>query len=224
MAEILGERGDGVEDVHAFAIAMCETCSLQELAPQLGALIRDHDVDFMTRKDAGYALISLASPAARQELLPLLQAVTDFESQQLLGLALRANWPQNVTTTQLLALLSDPVEPFHSGAYQGFLHHLELENFDAADNRVEGLKWAIQVLDYGRDSRLLRLATNIALATLEEHGIDEILSLFLDFILKAEKLFLGVFDERGSYHEERAELFRAKIASDAKFDSASSAR
>jgi hypothetical protein len=214
LKEILSERGDGVEDVHAFAIAMCETCSLQELAPHLGALIRDHDVYFMTRKNAGYALISLASPAGRQELIPLLHAGCDFESQELLGLALRANWPQNVTTTQLLALLSDPVDPYHSGAYQGFLHHLELENFDAANHRVEGLKWAILVLDYGRDSRLLRLAQNIVLASVEEHGDDEVLSLFLDFFLKAEDLYLEVFDERKSFHEEHIGLFRCALASD----------
>src|SRR5690606_38560105 len=63
-------------------------------------------------------------------------------------------------------------------------------------------------------SRLLRLATNVALASLEEHGSDDVLSLFLDFVLKAEDLYLEVFDERESYHEERSGLFRCALASD----------
>lgn len=214
LTDILDERGEGLEDVHAFAIEMSEMCSLHELAPQLGRLFRDNSVHFMTRKDAGYALISFASSSADQELLPLLKESSDFQSQELLGLALRANWPQNVTTDQLLALLSDPVEPSHYGAYQGFLHHLELMQFDAKDKRVEGVTWAIHTLEYGRDSRLLRLATNIALASIEDHGRDGVLSLFVDFVLRADELYLEVFEKRGSYNQDIINRFNSALASD----------
>jgi len=214
LKQILDERGDGLEDVHAFAIAMCETCNLQQLVPQLGNLLRADSIEFMTRTDAGYALCNLASEAAARELATFLRPCSDFEEQELLGLALRANWPSYVATPQLLELLSDPAEPYHSGAYQGFLHHLELDQFDSADDRVTGLQWAIKALEHGRDSRLLRLATNIALSSVADFNRHEVLSLFLDFVAKADELYLEVFDERESYHEEKIQQFKSMLATD----------
>jgi len=81
LRHVLQERGDGLQDVHACAIALAEAGNLEALADDIADLILDDSLPFDTRHDAGYALFRIGTEPAKKRLPSLIRNVTDHDDQ-----------------------------------------------------------------------------------------------------------------------------------------------
>lgn len=169
LSPVLRERQQGCEDVLECAVELIESWQFVSMSDDLAELMLDAQAPLHPRKAAGYALSKFGTLESRKRLLPLITGRPDDPDFDLKGLALRCNWPESLSTLELLdALTPAPVGSYH-GAYDGFLFQLDQQEFEAAGHRVEGLEWAAKVITEGRDYHpLVRIAKRIAIASLSE--------------------------------------------------------
>jgi len=141
-----------------------------------------------TRKAAAYALEEIGTPQAKRRLKPLIQGSDDDEDDDLKGLALSLNWPDNLSVDELLDALSEPRNPHYLGSYEMFFVHLAEEEFDAKGARVHGLRWAQSIIRAGHDHHShpgQNIAAQIATAALDELKVPGVLDALVDLILEA---------------------------------------
>lgn len=184
---VLLERQEGCEDVLEFAIELIESWKLVSLCDDLATLMLDASAPLESRKGAGYALTRLGTPDICVRLLPLLEAVQGDANMDLKGLALKCNWPANLSTQKLLEdLPPSPTDNYH-GAYDGFLFDLDYGGFDACDDLLAGLKWAKQFvghdLSFSSGAKIARRIAATALSRISEPGIVDALA---DLLIAAE--------------------------------------
>jgi len=213
---ILNERGEDLEDIHAFVIELVKSWQLDNLADELADLVLDAEVPMQTRTDAGYALARCGNAAAKHRLLPLIHGVEGDDREQLKGLALRCNWPDNLSTPDLLNVLSTPVNQSFLGAYEGFLYELDRQGFDAAGHPIPALKWAATILSQGRPiSVIRRVAANVALATLDALDQPAVLEQFIECLIQLDRSASGLFtDNRHETIEEKAAAWKERLQVD----------
>ncbi len=216
LRRVLNERDKGLEDVQACAIELASSWGLTALSDDLADLLLDDDVSRETRKDAGYALLQIGTDDAKHRTRPLITGANDDENEDLKGLALRCNWPDNLTTGELLEVLTPPRRQSYGGAYSGFLFDLDRRGFDAADDRIAGLRWASSVLESGgfRPS-VQRIASRIALAAIDDLDQPEICEHFVNYVVAAAKIHASPFRESGDEDtESRVNQCRDRLTQD----------
>lgn len=172
LAPVLRERGDGCEDLLEGVIELVESWSRSSMSDDLATLMLDTTAPMHPRKSAGYALANFGTAAAKRRLMPLISGAADDLDLDLKGLALRCNWPENVSVPDLLAAITPSRARNYHGAYAGFLYSLDHDGFNASGHRVQGLSWAHEFVRRGGDYEpTVRIAKSIAVAALDE--IDE---------------------------------------------------
>lgn len=168
---VLQERGADCEDVLEGAIKMVDAWELDALSEPLADLVLDPTAPLGARESAGHALSRFGTSAARARIKPLIVGSDEDPNENLKGIALRCNYPDGLSVPELLAVLTPPRRRLYGGAYFGFLHRLDSEQFDATAFRVDGLAWARSIIraDPTADSDpLVRIARRIARAAIEE--------------------------------------------------------
>jgi hypothetical protein len=187
---LLRERAPESEDVLEFAIHLVEVWELSELSDALADLVLDPSAPEDSRVAAGYALSKIGSDSAKWRLKPLIGSGGHDPDMQLHGLALRCNWPANMTVTELLGALSARARRSFTGAYGGFLLQLDSQGFQADGDRAKGLQWATSYLRRSEDyDPAVRIAKRIARAALDDLDDPVILKLLATLMLEATRRF-----------------------------------
>ena len=172
LRRVLRARGDGCDDLLECAIDLARTWKLFSLSDDLADLVLDSAAPMPIRAAAGYALRECGHQSARQRLKPLIAGLPEDQEDELKGVALRCNWPDHLSTPDLLHALTARRRPSLYGAYEGFLLELERDEFVAAGHLPAGLRWAKAQASDLRDSDVMhRIAMRIAQAAL--HQLDD---------------------------------------------------
>lgn len=180
---VLREQGEGCDDVLECAIELIDSWQLSAMSDDLADLMLDPTAPLHPRKAAGYALGKFGTVAAREKIKPLFAGSPEDENDDLKGLALRYNWPDRVTVSDLLDALGPPRTTSYHGAYDGFLLELDREAFNAEGGRIQGLKWATQNLNSrGGTSARHRIAVRIVHAAIRELDDSEIADALIDLL------------------------------------------
>lgn len=159
---ILGERRDGDEDILACAIEVVESCELSDLSEDLVSIVLDAKAALRLRRAAGYALERVGNIESKRRLKPEI-ARLEAEDRDLAGLALRCNWPNGLTTLEVLDAIKPRSRDSHFGAMDSFLLALDRAGFDASDALAAGLDWARGFLRRGENFEpAVRIAKRIA--------------------------------------------------------------
>ncbi len=189
---VLRERQAGCEDVIECAVELIESWKLSSMSDDLATLALDPKAPLQNRKAAGYALAKFGTPDACHRLLPLLAGGSEDPDFELKGLALRCNWPDRLTVPDLLnALVSSPRTNYH-GAYDGFLHELDHQGFDARGFRLQGLEWARPFSRHNREyAWTTNLVRRIAIGALDEIEVPGIAEALAEMILDAAQAHAG---------------------------------
>ena len=113
---ILRERGEGCEDVLEGAIRMVDDWKLEALSDQLADLVLDPAAPLGARHSAGYVLTRFGTSTARARLKPLIAGSADDPNEDIKGIALRCNYPENISVPELLGAMTIPHRPLYGGA------------------------------------------------------------------------------------------------------------
>jgi hypothetical protein len=141
---IRNRRGDPL--VRESAIDIAAYCRCNAVAPQLIGVFTDRDDVFRIRQRAGFALQQIADEPIRT----MLKRRTAVESLQdnmdeLKGFYLTILWPSQLSTSELLPLLTPPKRQNYSGSYKLFLFELQKKLSDSV---------LPQVLDWMREKEI----------------------------------------------------------------------
>ena len=166
---VLTARADGCDDLLECAIDLACSWKLSSLSDDLADLVLDSAAPILMRVAAGYALRECGDPTARERLKPLIAGLPEDDADELKGIALRCNWPDNMSTPDLLTVLTTRRRPSLFGAYEGFLAELDRDEFAAAGHLAAGLRWAKAQSSNLRDADVMhRIAMRIAQAALHQ--------------------------------------------------------
>ena len=166
---VLTGRGDGCDDLLECAIDFARSWKLSSLSDELADLVLDSAAPMPMRVAAGRALRDCGDPTARERLKPLIAGLPEDDEDELKGIALRCNWPDRLSTPDLLKALTARRRPSLYGAYAGFLAELDRDEFAAAGHLAAGLRWAqTQSSDLGGADAMHRIAMRIAQAALQQ--------------------------------------------------------
>jgi hypothetical protein len=186
LVPVLRERFDGCQDLLECAVELIESWCMVSMSDALADLMLDPTAPLQSRKAAGYALSKIGTPESRRRLIPLIAGSADDPEMELKGLSLQCNWPENISVPDLLAAMKPRADSNYSGAYDGFLLHLEHSGFDARGHRLQGLQWARQFARKGGDHEWTnRIAKRIAIASLDEIDQPGVAQALADLILDA---------------------------------------
>jgi hypothetical protein len=180
------------QDVLDGAIRMVDAWRLDALSEPLADLVLDSAAPIRARELAGYALMKFGHSEARARLKSLTLGSPDDPDENLKGIALHCNYPEHLSVTELLAALTPPKRRLFGGAYSGFLHRLDTEQFDASGFRADGLTWARTIIraDPTSDSDpLTRIARRIARAAITELEDPTVTSRLLTLLHEAAQMY-----------------------------------
>ena len=166
---VLTGRGNGCDDLLECAIELARSWKLSSLSDDFADLVLDSAAPLPMRVAAGYALRECGAATARERLKPLIAALPEDDADELKGIALSCNWPDHLSTPDLLKALTARRRPSLYGAYGSFLAELDREEFAAAGHLADGLHWAKEQSSELRDADVMyRIATRIAHGALHE--------------------------------------------------------
>lgn len=186
---VLSERQAGCEDVLECAIALVDLWKLASLADALATLTLDATAPFRSRVRAASVLSRVGTPEVCKRLLPLAEGTPGDEEYDLKGAALRCNWPQNLTTSNLLRVLTPTPNHSYHGIYDAFLFDLESVGFDARDDLVSGLTWAKGMVGHQAGLRSeSAIVHRMCLAALSRLSDPLILDALADLMLHADAI------------------------------------
>ena len=184
---VLRERGPESDDVLECAVELISSWSLESMSGDLADFVLDSTAPIRVRHSAGYALARFGTRDARRRLKPLIAGVAEDSNLILKGLALRCNWPDDITTPELLAALVPRTDHSHYGAYESFIHEVDHSDFDAAGFTVQGLQWAQRFVrrqagDHDPAIRIVKRIAHRAVRELGEPGVrDALVELLISF-------------------------------------------
>ena len=133
-------------DEYECLFSMIERWNLDELLEIMADIFSDKAVPLEARKSAGYLLAKKRKPEINLKILPFTTDESD-DSQDLKGIALQCNWPDNISSRSVISCLTNRKNNFYGGSYQSFLWKLYSEGFDASDCPVTGLRWARRIFE-----------------------------------------------------------------------------
>ena len=117
------------------AIDLAIACEPIELSADLSRVALDTTENPSMRHSAAFAVSRFGTKEARKALLPLASVHDDDEDQNLKGWSLAANWPENISSVEVLGLLDQQRRPNYYGGYFTFLYNLSV---GIADNLSDG--------------------------------------------------------------------------------------
>ena len=124
------------------AIDIAEACNLNELNPSLLKVALDETEDIHIRSNAVHALIETGDTETKKQLIPLATQPQELDkNDDLKGYALRALWPDILTTNDVFEFLTPPKRSNYSGGYVFFMYLLH-DSITKSD-LDSGLKWII---------------------------------------------------------------------------------
>jgi len=129
--------------VRQIAISIAIACNLQLATDELLDVALDPSDEQTVRSWAVQALINLENDETKKRLRPLaLGKAGNDPEDELKGYALRALWPNFITSEELFSVLTNPKNPDQIGSYYVFISHylmdgLKEEHLPAALNWVE---------------------------------------------------------------------------------------
>lgn len=186
---VLGEREEGREDVLDLSIRLVKEWELDSLHADLADLVLDAGAPLHARVSAGYVLSRRGDREVRGRLRPLVSGCPGDPDDELKGIALRCCWPEHLSTTELLGVLEPWGRRRLHGAYFGFLIRLDGEAFDAAEDRLDGLRWGRAVLRAHPDSEPdFRIAQRISHGALGEVDDPAIAGALVDLLVRAAEV------------------------------------
>lgn len=157
LAEILrpfltGEHPSSDEQM-GLALRIARECRLSGLVPELVRMTEACRQKYALRIEAAYALMAIDTEESRRGLRPFLNDRPDDPDRELKGVALRALWPDHLSTDELFPLLSSPVTRFF-GAYRHFLSLSPIvSKFTTKEDYLASLRWMTspELFPNGRD-------------------------------------------------------------------------
>ena len=168
---VLASRDDRHGHLLLCAIELTHTWELSSLSDDLADLVLDSTVSMRVRIEAGLALHRCGQPTARDRLKPLIAGLPEDVDDELKGVALRCNWPDRLSTPELLKALTTPRGPWGI-RYLMFVRDLITDRFAATGHLVTGLRWAkAQIPGVAGRALLSRIAMRIAQTAL--HHLDD---------------------------------------------------
>jgi hypothetical protein len=125
------------------AIYIAEECELTELNEVFIKIALNRDEDITTRGNVVYALIKTGSIEEKKRLIPLATEPQEEDyNDELKGNALRALWPDLLSTEDVFKILTPPKKDNYAGSYVLFLHLLE--SGIRTSDLGECLKWILK--------------------------------------------------------------------------------
>lgn len=168
LREVLKERGVGTEDLLACTVALIASWKMSSMSQSLAEFVLDSKAPLQTRIDACYALAAFGTEDSKLQVRDLAFKAPGDGYNQLRGLAIRCNWPANLTVPELLKALEPTRCSSFLGGYEGTLWQLDIEGFAAEGHLPAGLGWARKhVSTYGDSDAGHRLAVRIAHAAVK---------------------------------------------------------
>lgn len=192
LRQALRARGDTCEDLLELVVRLIESWQLSGLDEDLADLVLDPSAPLHPRVSAGYALARSGGREQRRRLKRLIAGSPEDPNDELKGLALRCNWPEDLTTREVLGALHPGSGRAFLGAYFGFLAIVDQAGFDASDDRLAGLGWTKDVLQSERTSDpTVRIGRRIAHGALCEIDDPTIAGALADLLLESARLHAG---------------------------------
>jgi len=161
LRSLIETRRTEPDDVLHLLAVMIEDWGLNSMSEELADMVMDSDLSIQVRKSAGYALKHIGSESARRRLKPLIHGAPEDESDDLKGLALHCNWPENMTVAELFAALAVPKRASYIGAYESFLYEVSQSEFDFGENPLEALERIERFLSVGGSVHLKDLVVRV---------------------------------------------------------------
>lgn len=199
--------------VRRVAIDIVEANNLTEFQDTLADVALDDDESFGTRINAAYAVVRIGDEQTRARLLPLLNDPND-KDHELKGVALTANWPENIDAEAVFENLDPPLQGFY-GAYNMFFYKLR------ETLRVEDLRFALPWLAKQPDSGinyigLEEISNRIVVLAWSEAKHDESIFTQLVNLAQSRTQNLGeiLTEASGLFHETSKEHYDAILADD----------
>jgi predicted NACHT family NTPase len=143
----------GNENAQRVAIDIAGACRLKELQNDLVNVALNPQEQYWTRVSAAISVCQIGDAITKAKLMPLaLSQAGDDPEDELKGCGLRAIWPEHISVTELLNLLTRPKSELIGGRYQSFIvndisKHLQVEDLPVALNWVKQ-QLTIQALRY----------------------------------------------------------------------------
>jgi len=122
----LVRKSRGLDQRHR-AIDLAIACEPTELSADLSSVALDPTEDHSIRHSAAFAVSHFGTNEARKALIPLALNADGDEDQNLKGWSLAANWPENISSVEVLRFLERQRRPNYYGGYFTFLHRLSVE-------------------------------------------------------------------------------------------------
>ena len=179
------------------AIDIAEDCNVQAVQSNLADVVLDSDQYYYVRTHAANALVCIGDEQTKMRLKPLAIGSQNDPEDELKGYALRAIYPNHISTEEVLNCLTRPKATYIGGTYQDFVakelgQHLPMTDLPVA------LEWLEQQptrreLNYPFNA----LSDEIMLKAWANLEDPEILSRFAQIAL----LRLSQYDELISSHE-----------------------
>lgn len=190
LGPILRERGETAQNLVPFVTRIIKFWQLTSLSDELADLMLDPTATGHMRTSAGYVLYDVGTQKAKKRVKPLIhgspsEAPDEGRKDDIRALAIMCNYPTNLTTDQLLSVLTPPSEYGAVGAYQMLLRQLDDEAFDASDNPAAGLdwsiKWAGEIREHRHDSlwRIMQRISHAAVRAIDQPEVAEKLATLL---------------------------------------------
>jgi len=131
--------------VRRVAIDIAEAAHLTEFQNSLAEVALDDEESLGTRMNAAYAVLRIADARTRARLIPLLNNPND-KDRELRGIALTANFPENLGAEEVFANLDPPLSGFF-GSYNMFFY--KLGELITSEHLPFALAWLIKQPDSG---------------------------------------------------------------------------
>lgn len=175
--------------VRRVTIDIAEECELKALQADLAPVVLDSSQPLPVRVHAAYAIARMGDEDTKNKLKPL---ATTFSAEdvddQLKGCALRALWPDQITTEELFQVITPPKSQKFIGAYHAFLAHELVERLPSAGLLV-ALKWVCeQERRHNVPYSFGKLIDNIMLKAWENLDSPRVLDTFARAALSRVKL------------------------------------
>ena len=164
------------------AIDLAIACEPIELSADLSRVALDPTENLSIRHSAAFAVSRFGTSEGRKALLPLASIEDDDEDQNLKGWSLAANWPENISSVEVLGFLDRQRRPNYYGGYFTFLYRLSVEIGDKmTDDEIPAtLRWCSTQRTIGDISILNDLVAAIILRTFISIGDPYICNLLAE--------------------------------------------
>lgn len=183
------------DDARYVAIDIAEACEVRVLQEHLADVALAPGQSYLVRVNAACAVCHVGDEETKARLKPLaLGEAGDDPEDELKGYGLQAVWPNHITVTDLLSILTQRKKKFFGGRYQDFVakdigQHLQLADLSVA------LKWIEKQpprreLNYPFD----KLSDSIILKAWEYLEAPEILNVFAKIAFSRLKEYDKIID------------------------------